>query len=59
IYCCADGDCPSGTLCSTLSSSSAIGYHLCVSTSDIDPCSSTDDCYDGEVCRSGYCRENE
>jgi hypothetical protein len=57
IWCCSDGDCPNGTLCSTLSTSPNIGYHLCVSS--LEPCTTADDCFSGEVCSSGYCRENE
>jgi len=57
IWCCSDASCPAGLLCSTLSPSPNIGYHLCVP--DLAPCSSTGDCYAGETCGDGYCREAE
>lgn len=54
IYCCSDSDCSSGTKCSTLSSSSD-GYHLCL---PLESCSTADDCAYGEICKSGYCRDD-
>ena len=54
IYCCSDSQCPAGTQCTTLSSSPS-GYHICI---DLDPCSSSDDCFLDEVCRLGYCRDD-
>ena len=56
IYCCADADCPSGTRCSTLSSSPNVGYHLCLA---LEPCEVDADCFLDEPCEQGYCRDPE
>jgi hypothetical protein len=56
IWCCSDAHCPAGTQCSTLSSSSFVGYHLCT---DLPSCSTDDDCNFGEPCELGYCRDQD
>ncbi len=53
IWCCADDECPSGTQCSTLSSSASFGYHICI---ELEPCLSDADCFD-EPCEEGFCRD--
>jgi hypothetical protein len=59
IWCCADSDCPSGTYCSTLSSSASVGYHLCLPSAEFDECTTSSDCFDPDECVSGLCRETE
>jgi hypothetical protein len=57
IWCCSDSDCPGTMLCTTIDADADLGYHICVESSDLDPCTSVDDCYPGERCQAGRCRD--
>lgn len=58
IYCCADANCPSGMYCDTISSNSEIGIHVCLTRSAFRTCVTSRDCFSGDVCSAGLCRNN-